>query len=283
VAALRALEGTMEVEGGPRAMHADLIAREARITLAQLPADLRDSIKRIRIFGPRDMAQRLADEIRPRFEPGGLTVELVSTYPPNEFERTIPSETAVSGAFSLAARQLTGRSNPFEFLPPKVSAWQRLTTKYTSGKLGTAGAAAAAVLLVVIALFGYQQWQLSRLQARWDKMSAEVQELKNIDEQIAKYRPWFDTSFHYLKVLKYVTQAFPETGSVTAKSIEIRDWNTVSLSGTAQNNTVIIDTNHKLGALKGVTELLPSRVQGKPPAIQFTFDFKINTQNANEN
>src|SRR5262249_52406861 len=157
------LEGAMESEGGARVLHGDLVAREARITLGQLSADLRDSVKRIRIFGPRDQTQKLADEIRPRFEPGGLKVDLVTTYPPNEFGKTIPSDTQVSAAFSLAARPLVGRSGPFEFLPPKVSAWQRATSKYAPGKLRKVGAAAAAVALVVIGLFGYQQWQLTRL------------------------------------------------------------------------------------------------------------------------
>src|SRR6185437_1286636 len=50
VAALRALEGAMEMEDGVRVLHGDLIAREIRITLGQLPGDLRDSVKQVRIF-----------------------------------------------------------------------------------------------------------------------------------------------------------------------------------------------------------------------------------------
>ena len=78
VAALRALEGAIENEAGRRELHADLVAREARITLGQLPAELRDAVKRIRIFGPRELAQQLADEMELRFEPMGLNVEIVS-------------------------------------------------------------------------------------------------------------------------------------------------------------------------------------------------------------
>ncbi len=53
VAALRALEGALEAEGSQRVLHADLVAREARITLGQLPAELRETVRRIRVFGPR--------------------------------------------------------------------------------------------------------------------------------------------------------------------------------------------------------------------------------------
>src|ERR1019366_805174 len=60
VAALRALEGAIENPTGRPELVADLVARESRITLGQLPVELRDAVKRIRIFGPRDLAQPLA-------------------------------------------------------------------------------------------------------------------------------------------------------------------------------------------------------------------------------
>ena len=63
VTALRALEGALETEGSKRLLQADLVAREVRITLGQLPAELRDSVRTIRIFGPRDLAQELADGV----------------------------------------------------------------------------------------------------------------------------------------------------------------------------------------------------------------------------
>jgi hypothetical protein len=101
VGALRALEGAVELVAGRRVLHADHVAREARITLGQLPAELRDSVKRIRIFGPRDLAQQLADEIELRLEPMRLKVELVTKYAADEFGVHLPPEAAVSAAFSL--------------------------------------------------------------------------------------------------------------------------------------------------------------------------------------
>ncbi|MBC8094385.1 MAG: hypothetical protein H7Y43_01105, partial [Akkermansiaceae bacterium] len=264
VVALRALEGVLENEGDGRALHGELIAREARITLGQLPADLRDSVKHIRIFGPRDSAQKLADEIRPRFEPAGMRVELVSNYAANEFGKTIPAETPVSGAFSLVARQLSGRNDPFEFLPPKISAWERATSKYAPGKLRKAGALAIAALLMVIGLFGYQQWQLAGLRSKWSGMSTKVKSLETVTGQISQYRPWFDTSFRCLSILKQLTSAFPEDGSVTARSVEIRDMNTVTCSGQAANYAALIRTVHHLGTNSGVSDLVP-QTRGKSP------------------
>ena len=68
IAALRALEGTVEMEGGRRVLHADVVVREARITFGQLPPELREKVRTVRIFGPRDFAQQLADELELKLE-----------------------------------------------------------------------------------------------------------------------------------------------------------------------------------------------------------------------
>ncbi len=130
VAALRALEGAIESEGGRRALQTGLVAREARITLGQLPAELRDTVRRIRIFGPRDLAQQLADEMELRFEPMGLGVEMVAAYSPDEFGMELPPATPVSAAFSLAVRRLGGQTPAFVFFPPRPTVGPQLARKF---------------------------------------------------------------------------------------------------------------------------------------------------------
>jgi len=209
VAVLRSLEGVFENEGGERILHGDLVAREARITLGQLPAELRDQVTHIRIFGAQDIARQLAAEIRSRFEPGGLTVDVISSYPAGEFGVPIPPQAGVSPGFSLAAWQLVGRKDPFEFLPPKVSAWKQIATQYSSGKLQTVGAIAAGLVVIVGGAFAIQQWQLIRLNYKWSRMATTVHELDDVQQQIRQYRPWFDDSFRCLTILRELTTAFP--------------------------------------------------------------------------
>lgn len=274
VAALRALEGVMEAEGGARALHADLVARESRITMGQLPADLRDSVKLVRIFGPRDEAEKLADEIKPRFEPSGMRVELISVYPPREFLKTLPSDTAVSGALSLAARELTGEREGFEFLPPRVSKWQKMTSRYAPGKLRKVAAAAALVVLIVVGMFLYQQVQLSRLNKEWDGMSKQVAQIKATQDNIQAYRSWYNRTFPCLTLLKQLTFAFPQNGSVTAKNLEIRDMNSVSCSGTADSYTALAKIVGLLSTNSNVQNVTP-QTRGKSP-MQFTLNYKVN-------
>lgn len=282
VAALRALEGAIEDEGGRRGLYADLVARETRITLGQLPAGLREAVKHIRIFGPRVLAQQLADEMELRFEPMGLKVEIVSGYAPDEFGVELPPEAPVSAAFSLAARRLTGGAPVFEFLPPKPSALQQLVARYSSGRLRSAGAVAAGVLVLVGSLFLFQQFELILLRSRWSAMSARVQELNGLQQQIQQYSPWFDSSFRNLTILRELALAFPEDGSVTAKTVEIRDGNTVTCTGTAQDNGALRRTLNQLRTADGVTDVKLQQLRGQSP-MQFSFDIHYGNGGGNEN
>jgi len=272
VATLRALDGAMENEAGRRTLNAGLVAREVRITLGQLPAELRAGVNRIRVFGPRDLAHQLADELQLRFESLNLVIEVAGTYAAGEFGVSLPANTPVSAAFSVAAGGLTGRTPQFEFLPPHVSQWQQLSSRYATGKLRKAGTVAAAVLLLVVAAFGFQQIQLWRLQSRWSGMSKRVGELEVMQTKIKQYRPWFDESLRSLSILRQLTTAFPEDGAVTAKSVEIRGANVVTCTGTAKDNAALLRTLERLRAAGNVADLKVNRLQGKSP-MQFTFDF----------
>ena len=282
VAALRSLDGAVENEGARRSLHADLVAREARITLGQLAAGLRESVRRIRIFGPREFAQPLADAMELRFEPMGLQVELVTAYVPDEFGVELPPAAPVTAAFSLAARRLAGQPPVFEFLAPKPNAWQHMAAKYSSSRLRTAGAVAAGIIALGVGVFLFQEIQLMVLRSQWSAMSARVKTLDGVQQQIRKYRPWFDDSFRDLSILRQLTLAFPEDGAVTAKSVEIRDNNVVNCSGTANDNTALLRTLSQLRAANGVSDLKVDQIRGKSP-MQFTFDFHWNPGGGNEN
>jgi hypothetical protein len=282
MAALRGLEGAIEDEAGRHVLHADLVAREARITLGQLPAELREAVKRIRIFGPRELAQQLADEMELRFEPMGLNIEIAAAYSPNEFGVQLPPEVSVSPAFSLAARLLAGQTPAFEFLPPKPTAFEQLVAKYSSGRLRSAGAAAAGVVAIVGGLFLFQEFQLILLRSQWSGMSAKVQELDGLQQQIQQYRPWFDDSFRSLTILRQLTLAFSEDGAVTAKTVEIRDGNTVTCSGTARDNAALLRTLNQLRTAAGVTDIKLGQIRGKSP-MQFSFDIHYGNGGGNEN
>jgi len=187
-----------------------------------------------------------------------------------------------SPAFSLAAEALLGQAPAFEFLPPKPGLIEQFVTKYSSGRLRTIGAIGAGVGLLLALVFGYQQIILWRLQTQWAAMANKVGELAQVQGQIRQYRSWYDGSFANLGILRQLTLAFPEDGSVTAKSIEIRDGSTVTCSGTARDYAALLGMQAKLRTAAGITDVKLEQVRGKAP-MQFVFGFKFNHGAAHEN
>jgi Tfp pilus assembly protein PilN len=177
---------------------------------------------------------------------------------------------------------LTGETPVFEFLPPKPSALQQLVARYVSGRLRSAGAVGAGVLVLVGSLFLFQQFELILLRSRWSAMSARVQELDGLQQQIQQYQPWFDESCRNLAILRQLTLAFPEDGSVTAKTVEIRDGNTVTCTGTAQDNGALRRTLNQLRTAAGVTDVKLQQLRGQSP-MQFSFDIHYGNGGGNEN
>ena len=142
----------------------------------------------------------------------------------------------------------------------------------SSKKLAWAGATAGSVVFLIAAAFLIQQWQLSRLQSKWAAMKPVVQELDNMQQQIRRYRPWFDDSFRSLSILRQLTEAFPEDGSVSAKSVDIRDLATITCSGSARDSQALLKMRDQLSAAKGVSDVHIDQTRGSSP-LQFTFNF----------
>lgn len=278
IAALRALEGAIEIEGARRSLLAGLVSREARVTLGQLPAELRNTVKRIRIFGPRDLAQPLADEMELRFGAAGLRVEIVSAYAAGEFGVNLPVDAPLSPGFSLAARWLTDQAPAFEFLLPKPTLMQQFAAKYSSGKLKTVSAIAAGVLLLVSGAFLFQQIELMHYRSQWAEISDQVKVLDGLQQNIRQFHPWFNDSFISLSVMQQLAQAFPGLGTVTAKTVQIQDGNIVTCSGTAQTQAALLETLTNLRKMtNSVSQLKVETIRGKSP-MQFTFDFHFGGQ-----
>jgi hypothetical protein len=270
---LRALEGGLELESGRKVLRSDVIARETRITLGQLKPEERDDIRRIRIFGPRDLSRQLADELELKLEAMRLDIDVASRQQHREFGLLVPTETPMTGAFSLAAAVLSGSKSELEFLPPRVGPLERAMRRYASGKLRLALAAAIVALLVPAGMFGWQQWQLYQLRSQWNRISTSVSELEEVQAQIRRFRPWYDENFRSLNVMRQLTLAFPVDGVVSARTVELRGGSRVTCSGQARDNQALLATISKLRELDSVSDLKVTQIRGRSPT-QFTFDFR---------
>jgi hypothetical protein len=91
-------------------------------------------------------------------------------------------------------------------------------------------------------------------------------------EQIRRYRPWYDESVRTLSILKRLTEAFPQDGAVSAKTIELRGPATVTCSGTARNREVLNKALDDLRKAREISDVHIETERGSTP-LEFTFNF----------
>jgi hypothetical protein len=132
---------------------------------------------------------------------------------------------------------------------------------------------AGGIVGVVLAAFLIQQIFLWRYQSRWTGIKTQVQQLEVTQAKIKQFRPWYDESVRTLSILRQLTQSFPEDGVVTAKTVEVREGNLVTCTGTAKDNASLLKMLGRLREAGNVAEVKVNRIQGKSP-MQFTFDFR---------
>jgi hypothetical protein len=274
IVALRSLDAAIETEGAQKSISADLVAREIRITLGQLPGGLAETSGKLKIFGQGELARQLVRDLAPRLAVLGLKPEVMEKPTAAPFDQPLPPEMAASTALALVANYVKGIDVTPDFLPPKVQPWRQLvTTRLSPRKLAWAGAAAAGLVLCVAAAFGFQQWQISGLQKKWDAISPKVNELNADQDQITKFRPWYDTSFRDLQILRKLKDAFPDDGSVSAKKVEIHDVSAVTCSGVARDNESFARLHARLGNDTNQISDLHAEVHGQKP-MDFTLNFQ---------
>ena len=270
----RSLDDVVVLSDGKPSVAVDRLQRELRVTMGQLPDAVRQALARARVFrhGPlADSLHRALASLAPRL---ALSVARADRVP--EQRQALPRITPglpAGPALAMAARHVGGRPASFEFLAPRVSPWQQLAARFSSGRAAHYGIAAAAVVLLVAGAFLVQQARLMSLRSRWNGMAKTVAHVEELQANLKKYRPWFDDSVPSLLVLRTLTMAFPEDGSLTAKTVELREGATVVCSGTANDSFTLNRTLEKLRTVPAVRDVTVDQMRGKSP-VQFSFNFK---------
>lgn len=268
IAAFRTFDASVDTEAGERLINGRAIAREVRITFEQVPADLRREVQTLFLTGDDAMTRQLAEILGDWARDNGLTLER---------DMTTGRPIADQMAEQLATRCLTQGMFALEFLPPKQSRWSALMARYSSKRLATAGFAAGAVALLIALAFAWQEYERMTLRSEWETMQAQVVALEGVQNRIRDYRPFYDSGYRNLTILKRITESFPESGTVTAKSVEIRSPSLISISGTARDNAALLRTLDEIRKVKEVQGLKLEKIAGKAPNQQFTFTFRWNT------
>jgi hypothetical protein len=234
--------------------------RDFRVTLAQFPPDWRAHPCPVHLHGSAEHIAPFASLLQERA--ADWDIQILPTPPPPE------------SSLVRLARLAANESPVFpQFLAPSVPTWRRWMDRYASRKLAGSGIAAATVLTLLIGAFALQQFQLWRWNQRWSAVASKVTELDRIQQDLRQYRPFYDDSQRVLTVLLRLTQAFPEDGAVSAKSVELRGSTNVICTGAAQDRQALLRALEQLRQAPEVSDLKLEQLRGRTP-LEFTFNFQ---------
>jgi len=275
VVSLRSLDETVEADADGRPFDVDMIARQIRITLGQLPPGLSDSVRKVKVFGPARLAESLLEKLPNSVARMGLAVEMGDP----ELNGLVANADALRQmsptAVGAAAGHLLSGSSELEFLPARSSRFRTVAARISSR--GALWLATAATLLVFGFGFAFlwQYWRLSRLEREWRAIEPLVTEVEALQQRVRQFRSWFDDSPQALLIARKLTEAFPEEGVVWAKQVGIKNLSEVSCSGSAQTDQDWYGMRDNLRKTKGVEDLRFSQVGGSSP-LQFSLSFRWN-------
>ncbi len=256
-------------EGGPTGlrhfhlanggMDAATLERELRITLGQFPQSSRRQLTTLRTAKLPGASSEQPVPISEHRSLAGLNV----------VDGTETSDLFVPIASSFF---LKGTS-PLEFLPSISSRFDKIYGQFNSRRNLWVGLMSVVALTAIA--FLYQIFRLDDLQKDWNRMKDRVAVVEAAQGKIREFRPWFDSSVPSLTTARAITRAFPETGEIWLKQLNIRNDSKVMATGSSRDQNSLLAALRELRETSGISELELKSRQGSDP-ILFSLEFDWN-------
>jgi hypothetical protein len=262
VAALRCLS---RPERNERNEHAGFgpILRELRITLGRLPDSIRQGTRSVRFSGEANSVAALRTEIQKELEAKGFELA--------------PDQPESNPAIENAKRWLHKQPVGFEFVVAEVNLWSARIERFNTQRSRKIALAAAALILLPLLVFMIQSIRESSLESEWNGMKNAVANINAEQQRIRQFRPWFQPAPHTLQIFEALISAFPETGEVWSKSVQVEGGAKVTCTGFARNEAARMGLLDRLRKNPAVTQLKILQVRGDNP-IQFAITFTWEAQ-----
>ncbi len=245
---------------------AEELRREFRLTLRRVQTELGAAPRRIHLSGAADDCRRFMAWYRREFAD---SPELVYDDSASSTEHSILAALAATGRAALA-----GERPGFDYWRPAEGRWQTGLRRWRArGVIWRAAAVALALGAIAVAAVAWHVWSLRRLERRWAAIAPRVERLAAMQEGLRARRAWLSAEPEQLALLHTLTGAFPETGSVWARTLVIRNSEqTVQCVGLARSNRDCLAVFEALRQTAGVQDLQVVQVEGGDP-IQFTLSY----------
>jgi len=237
------------------------LERELRITLGQFPQS----------------SQRQLTTLRTAKLPGVSSEQHV----PISEHRSIAGLNVVNGAETsdlfvpIASSFFLKGASPLEFLPSSTSRFGKMYSQFNSRRNLWLGLMSVVALTAIV--FLNKIYELKGLQKQWDDMKGSVAVVETVQGKIREFRPWFDPSVPVpsLTTARAITLAFPKTGEIWLKQLNIRDDSKITATGSSKDQNSLLATLEKLRSTSGISNLELKSQQGSHP-ISFSFEFDWN-------
>lgn len=241
-------------------------SREVRITLGQLPGEMRQDLREASFRGTPATAETLCLEVRQHLRRLGIDSRLRTGDAANPLMHP-------AVAVASARRFLRREAVAFEFVPPRVDKWQVWQRRFDDRRRRWAVAGVFGFILLTVITYMVRSHIESRLENEWKAIQPRATELEKLQKGIHQFRPWFEPTPRALQVVENLATAFPDSGEVWAKTIQLGAENKVSCSGFARNQGAWLAFLERLRKRKDVSSLQVQQVRGDNP-IQFSIIYK---------
>jgi hypothetical protein len=259
----------------PQGAGLEVLPGEVRISLRQLPAGIRAGLKGLAVTGsaPAVAAAVQALQEEAGADPWRPQPEVVATSPARRCCERL-------GAAGGSGQQLSVAILPV--LVPSSRSWLR---GWRPRQVAAAVGVLAALLLLGFGLLLRQRWALSTAREQWSAIGPRAEAIGALRKDAKAHAAWLSDQPLSLDVLRAVTLAFPEAGTVWATRFEIKEGGHVTLAGKAASRDAWLPTLDALRQTPGVRELRVSQARsptdGKSPmtfALSFTWQAPVAAQ-----
>ncbi|MDC0065794.1 hypothetical protein OAK15_04980, partial [Verrucomicrobia bacterium] len=143
----------------------------------------------------------------------------------------------------IASSFFLNGASPLEFLPSRTSRFGKMYGQFNSRRNLWVGSMTVVALMAIV--FLNQISRLDRLQKDWDGIKENVATVETVVGNIGEFRPWFDSSVPSLTTARAITRAFPKTGEIWLKQLNIRDDSKIMANGSSRDQNSLLATLEK--------------------------------------
>ena len=224
---------------------------EVRMTLGQLPAEVRRNLHTIEIHGPATLAGTLAGKPVAGLPSGCWQLPAVAAPEVAGTPRDVLTERCEQAARCV----LAGQPLTLALAPVLAAQATGFFRHWTRRQLVTAAVGPLLLFLIVAILVIVQHVQVATLRTRWQAMEPRTITVRGLIAEAKSRKPWMNDQPETLVLLRALTDAFPKRGTVWATRLEIRDRRDVAVAGKAATREAWLQMLDTLRRMPGVTNL----------------------------